>query len=231
MSPEAEPPPLAPPPGAAKEPVVALILSLCFPGAGYAYAERPGTFARVAFVTGALYFLACSSGFPIWVPVLVHVFNAVASAGAVKERNRRLGHGPGVMPPPPPPPPSDWDEASEEVSEAVSEEAPEEAPVDAAVPPPLPSSSSSSSSEEPPPPGPLGTDAFLAELQAAWRENRAGTLNDFAFARRKQEAIQRLRFEDEDDRAAVLEAAVALVDGGVLTSGERRRIEAKGTRR
>lgn len=204
------------PPGTAKEPVVALILSLCFPGAGYAYAERPASFVRVAAITGVLYFLACSTGFPIWVPVLLHVFNAVASAGAVRERNRRLGLAggttgvAGVPPPPPPPPPGAARRPLREEAHPVRRSSLADLPPEPALPP-------------------LGPDEFLAELQDAWRAHRSGSLDDAAFAARRQTAIQRLRFDDEDDRAAVLEAAVALVDGGVLTPGDRRKIEAKGT--
>ena len=85
---------------------MALFLSLCFPGAGYIYAEKPLSFLRTALVTGFCYFLAFTGSFPVWVPVLLHVFNAVASAGAVRERNRRLGLTEGAAAPPPPPPPA-----------------------------------------------------------------------------------------------------------------------------
>jgi len=215
--PSTEPPPLPPEPaapklpGAPKEPSLALLLSLCFPGAGYIYAEKPLSFLRVAVVTGFLYFLAFTGSFHLWVPVLLHVFNAVASAGAVRERNRRLGLVEGAAAPPPPPPP------------ATRRPAVESTPRPSA----LLAQAAETGRDEPT----LGPDEFLEELHAAWDDYRGGTLDAGGFTTRKAVAIRRLRFDDEDDRAAALEAAAALVDGGVLTPSDRSRIEAKGTRR
>lgn len=222
-----------------REPVVALLLSLCFPGAGYAYAGHPDRFAKTAILVGGAYALTCATSLPVFVPVLLHVFTSVAAVGAVRRRNADLARTPAFDAPPPPPPASRRDARSPQP--AGRDRDPETSP---APPPPLPPTSFAPSPTEPPPLPPaahasapsvvsgerLDAPAFLAELRAAWMDHRERG-DPAAFARTKASLILRLRFDDEDDRRAVTEAAAALVEGGVLTPSERQRIEMKGTGR
>ena len=187
----------------AKDPTIAVVLSLFFPGLGHLYAGKPGAF--VAFL--ALELVLFNMGWTMTL-IALHIFQAIAAGGAVKVWNQRLAVAEGVAIPPPP--------RARTAAERSSEPPP--------VPPPPPRRA------EPVAPSlraELGADDFLAELQAAWREHRSGVLTARQFADRKWRAIRALRVEHGDEGEAIVEAARDLATAGVLTSEEIAQLDAR----
>src|SRR2546423_1093117 len=82
----------------AKDPTVAVFLSLFIPGLGHLYAGKTGTF--VVFLAIELFLFANDLYVPL---VVVHLFQAIAAGGAARMANASRGligdHG---IPPPPP---------------------------------------------------------------------------------------------------------------------------------
>lgn len=127
----------------------------------------------------------------------VHVFQTVAAAGAVKGWNQRNVPGSGVDVPAP--------------AGATTRQRPQWQPPP--VPPP------------PAPHPPLGPDEFLAELESAWRDHRAGKVSAREFADRKWRAIGAVAVNGAEDAHALRAAAEELAAAGVLTSEEVTMIE------
>jgi TM2 domain-containing membrane protein YozV len=183
----------------AKDPGVAVFLSLMIPGLGHLYAGKAGTFV-VFFAIEAFLFWK-----DLWIPLLVlHVFQAIAAGGAAKMANRRQGLV-GVADVPPPPPRG-----------ARAAPPPPPLPTPTPVPPP-----------PPPPPTVLDAAGFLDELQAAWRDHRGGGASAREFADRKWRAIRGLRVESPEEGEAILAAAQDLAEGGVLSESEMGQLAAR----
>ena len=181
----------------AKDPVIAVGLSLVVPGLGHLYAGRVGSF--VVFLAIELWLL--SRGF-IGGLVVIHLFQAIAAAGAVKQWNARHAVGVGLDVPVPPPPPAGAGRARPAVAPSAT--------LIASTPPP------------PPPPKRLvlDADAFLEEMQAAWREHRSSHATAREFADRKWRAIRAVRVENREEGEALVAAARELSEAGVMTSEE-----------
>ena len=196
------------------------MLSAVVPGLGFVYAGRLATCVVVAVAEGLIY----SAGFAAKWPLLIacHVFQAVAAAGAVKEWNARHAAGLGVDVPPPPPPGS---RVRIERTEAPPSRPP--APQPAILPPPA----DAMELAPPAPPKVLTGEAFLAELQAAWKAHRSGDLGAARFAERKWLAIRALRVEDEAEGEAVVAAASELIDAGIVTGEELAMLRSRVERR
>lgn len=188
---------------ATKDPAVGAILSLAFPGLGHLYAGNGRGF--VGFLLLEVFLLTQEVWF---VFLLVHLFQSVAAAGAVKMWNKERAAAAGVDVPPPPPARANRPAAR---ARPVAEEAP--------PPPPPP----------PPRSAELGPDDFLEELQAAWRDHRASTITARQFADRKWRAIRSVRVDDRDDGEALVAAARELGAAGVLTSEEIGQLAARVT--
>jgi hypothetical protein len=190
-----------------RDPGLAFGLSLLFPGLGHLYA---GKFVNFLTFAAAEFFLFTRD---LWLPLAgLHLFQAIAAAGAAKQHNAQRAAA-AVLDIPPPPPPG-----QRRTSPAEAE------------PPPVPVRPARGPAPPPPPPAtlpPLTADAFLEDLQEAWRDHRAGTLTARQFADRKWSAIGRVAVEDRDDADALVAAAEELGRAGVLTSEEVGRLVAR----
>ena len=187
----------------AKDPTVAVVLSLLFPGLGHLYAGKPGPF--VVFLALEAFLLTNSAIVPL---VIVHVFQAVAAGGAAKLWNQQRAAAMQIAVPPPPVRGSRATPAR-----AVADDVP---PIP--VPPPIPA---------PAAPAVLDADAFLEELQGAWRAYRASLITARQFADRKWRAIRSVRVEHADEADALVAAAQHLAEAGVLTSEDIGQLEAR----
>ena len=203
-------------PAGRKDPTTAVILSLCFPGAGFAYLGDVGRFIKTAMVVGVLYCWFGNGSSSVIIPIGVHLFTAITAGGAARLINERLD---GAIPPPPPI--ARRTDAAAGWQSAIRQDGP--------PPPPPP----------PPPPrrapvaeGPQITpDDFIAEVREAWTAHRAGDMDEATYAERKRSAIERVRAADVDEGIALLEATSALVGAGVMTPAERTRLQLRVTRR
>jgi hypothetical protein len=199
-------------PGTRRDPSIAVLLSLFFPGAGYAYVGLPQRFVGVFALEVALLCLFGSTvpGFLVW--LVVHVGLAIAAGGAARMANER-----DALAAPPPPP---------VVGSAFDRRRALHVP----PPPPPPADRSREAAARPVGP-PLDANAFLAELREAWNAQREGAATADEFAARKQSAIERVRVADLDDGVALLESTAALVGAGVMTEAERTRLRLRVGRR
>lgn len=184
---------MEPPPPTAKDPGAGFVLALVFPGLGHLYAGRGAAFA--VFLAIELFLFQADEHLLLG---MVHLFQAIAAAGAVKNWNR--AHIPATDVSIPPPPPATRRAA-----------APRAAP-----PPPAPPAAP----EPPPPTTPLDAEGFLEEIQAAWTQHRSGGEGARHFADRKWRAIRRVKVTERDEADALVAAANELAAGGVLTSEE-----------
>jgi hypothetical protein len=190
------------PPPSAKDPTAGFMLSMLLPGLGFAYAGNPRSFLTFLLVEGFLWF-----AFGMTVPlVIVHFFQAVAAAGAVKQWNQSNAGGPGADIPPPP---------------AAGTRRARTAPATA-----LPAAASAPRAAAQAR-APLDADGFLAALQDAWREYRAGGITARQFADRKFQAIRGVRVDHGEEGEALVAAAQELENGGVLTSEDVAQIRAR----
>ncbi|MCE9638011.1 MAG: hypothetical protein K8T90_20105 [Planctomycetes bacterium] len=193
-------------PGARKDPTIAILLSLFFPGAGYAYVGDFRGFLRTLIVVSVLACMIGNSmhGLGFMIVLAVHVFTAIGAGGAARIANARI-----ALDAPPPPP--TYTRSAPPLDPAWSSDAP---------PPPPPAARAPAVIGPP-----LGADDFLAELRGAWGDRQAGNCNDAQFAERKLSAIERVRVQNIDDGVALLEATSALVAAGVMTVAERSRLK------
>lgn len=206
------------PQGARKDPTLATILSLCFPGAGYLYVGLPQRFVMTLIAEGALFCLLGGGRYGFLLALGAHVFFSISAGGAARMWNERNA----LAAPPPPPVVS-----SAGRSRSLAESMPPPPP-----PPPRAGSAASASASSPAPAGPpLDADAFLGELREAWTAHRAGESSAAAFAERKRAAIERVHVADFDDAVALLESTSALVGAGVMTEAERGRLRLRVGRR
>ncbi len=198
-----------------RDPMMALVLSLCFPGLGHLYAGRPGQLVVVLAIEAALlYAVFAASAWFVVVLGLFHLFQAIASAGAVRQANERTGAAGPVLPPVPPPPPPRAHRAR-----------------DVAATRPTRTTPPAEARPQPVAPGPaLDADSFLGELRDGWRAAAEGAISPEEFHERKRQAIERVRVPNLDEGTALLEAAQELVAAGVLTSMERARLQTRITR-
>jgi hypothetical protein len=194
----------------AKDPTVAVVLSLFFPGLGHLYAGKAGPF--VVFLALELWLVSHGRVVPL---LMVHVFQAIAAGGAAKLVNAANAAASQVAVPPPPtrgsrrpaaPGPTDED--------GEDDDAP---PVNVPPAPPVP----------PALPAVLDADAFLFELRAAWQDHRTSAITARQFADRKWRAIRAVRVEQADEGEALVAAAHELAAAGVLTSEEIGQLEAR----
>jgi len=190
----------------AKDPAIAVGLSLFVPGLGHLYAGRFGSF--VVFLAAELWLFSADL---LGGLVVIHLFQAIAAGGAVKQWNARNAVGAGLDVAIPPPPPAGAGRASPAVA---------------------PSATLVSSPPPPPPPPPprrlvLDADAFLEEMQAAWREHRSSHATAREFADRKWRAIRAVRVESREEGEALVAAARELSEAGVVTSEEIGQLAAR----
>jgi hypothetical protein len=214
-------------PGARKDPTIATLLSLCFPGAGYIYVGLP---ARFLFVFVAEVLLVCllrDSPLGFLLAVFFHVASAISAAGAARIANQRLASDA------PPPPGAGRTTPHRRAPSDDILPIPPLPPLPPPPPPPPPRSRAVPERAAPPAPAgpPLDADQFLAELRAAWMARRSGESTDAEFVARKLAAIERVRVADIDDGIALLESTAALVGAGVLTEAERTRLRLRVGRR
>ena len=197
-------------PGARKDPTIAILLSLFFPGAGYAYVGDFRGFIRTLIIVSALSCMIgdAMNGLGFMIVLAVHVFTAIGAGGGARIANQR-----NALDAPPPPP--IYGHSAPPREPAWSTES-------ADVPPPPPPATSRVPLVVGPP---LDADDFLAELRGAWSDRQAGNCNDAQFAARKLSAIERVRVQDIDDGVGLLEATSALVAAGVMTGAERSRLK------
>jgi hypothetical protein len=188
-----------------RDPTIGILLSAVCPGLGHLYAGNGLSFA--IFFGLELWLFEEGS---IWLLVPLHVFQAIAAGGAVKQWNARRGGGPGADVPPPP------------AAGTGRRMRPESRP---ASPPPLPAQAPAV-----PPAAPaaaLDADAFFTELQTAWGDYRAARIAARQFADRKWRAIRAVRVEGREEGEALVAAARELADAGVLTSEEIGQLAAR----
>jgi hypothetical protein len=190
----------------AKDPVVGVVLSLFMPGLGHLYAGRLASF--VVFLAIESWLVSESE---LGWCAAIHVFQAIAAGGAVKQWNQRRQAGLATNVPIPPPPPA---------GSGRQRGFPKSWPTSVVPPTPAPAPVQ-------PPPLVLGPDAFLAEIQAAWREHRSGHATARQFADRKWRAIRVVRVEHREDGAALVAAARELSAAGVMTSEEIGQLAAR----
>jgi hypothetical protein len=190
------------PPTKLRDPAIGLFLSLLCPGLGHLYAGNVLSFALFLGVEVVL----VSRG-SYWLALPLHVFQAIAAGGAVKQWNaRHAGAGAADVPPPP---------AAGTARRRVTEPEPPPLPRAPAAPPPSPAAAD------------LDADALFAELQAAWSEHRAGTITARQFADRKWRAIRAVRVEGRAEGEALVAASQELAEAGVLTSEEIGQLAAR----
>jgi TM2 domain-containing membrane protein YozV len=187
------------PKSGAKDPAIAVGLSLLCPGLGHLYAGRIGSF--VLFLAAELWLFTAEF---IAGLVVVHVFQAVAAGGAAKLWNARHAASAAIDVAVPPPPPAGAGRARPAV---------------------VPTATLVSTTPPPPPPPPparlvLDADSFLEEMQTCWREHRSGHATAREFADRKWRAIRAVRVESREEGEALVTAARELSEAGVMTSEE-----------
>jgi hypothetical protein len=188
----------------AKDPAVGVGLSLFVPGLGHLYAGRIAPFVSFLVIES---WLLSESYYGLF--ATVHLFQAIAAGGAVKQWNQRRQTGLAMdVPVPPPPPPG----AGRARAAAVARAAPTPVP-----PTPAPT----------PTPLVLSPEAFLEEIQAAWREHRSSHATARQFADRKWRAIRAVRVEHREDGEALVAAARELSSAGVMTSEEIGQLAAR----
>jgi TM2 domain-containing membrane protein YozV len=188
----------------AKDPAVGTALSLFMPGLGHLYAGRIGSF--VAFLVIETW-LVSESNYVLF--LIVHVFQAIAAGGAVKQWNQRQQAGLAMNVPVPPPPPAGTGRARAAATVRVTPPAVPPAPTPARAP------------------LVLSPDSFLEEIQAAWREHRSSHATARQFADRKWRAIRSVHVDHREDGEALVAAARELSAAGVLTSEEIGQLAAR----
>ena len=187
----------------AKDPTVAVVLSLFFPGLGHLYAGKVAPF--LIFLVLEIWLVAHSMIAPL---VILHLFQAIAAGGAAKLWNQQRAAATQVSVPPPP-----VRGARATATRPVADDVP---PIP--MPPPIPARAA---------PAVLDADAFLAELQSAWRDHRASTITAREFADRKWRAIRAVRVGHGEEGDALVAAAHHLAEAGVLTSEDIGQLDAR----